>query len=149
MFVLRELTTLEEMKANYWLLQLLNAPLQEADYETMLADMIPKGYGQVAVYEGERCVGISGFWIGTKIYCGKYIEMDNVVVDPTYRSGGIGKLLCRWIEEKAVATNCKTVMLDAYVQNRDAHRFYFRRDLSFWDSICRRCCKYGIQEVLK
>ncbi|RPD39411.1 GNAT family N-acetyltransferase [Chitinophaga barathri] len=123
---LKELISYEEMKAQYFLLQQLNPKLQQNDYETMLPDMIRNGYRQVVVLENGAVTGMSGFWINTKLYCGKYIEMDNVVTDAAHRNKGIGKILCDWITQKGRAEGCKHILLDAYVINRDAHRFYFR-----------------------
>lgn len=123
---LKELISFEEMKAQYFLLQQLNPRLLQDDYETMLPDMIRNGYRQVVVRENGQPIGMSGFWINTKLYCGKYIEMDNVVTDVNYRNKGIGKILCDWITQKGRTEGCKHILLDAYVNNRDAHRFYFR-----------------------
>lgn len=125
-YVIRELATLADMEANLALLQHLNPTLQAAAYRTMLEDMIPNGYKQVAVYDGDKVIGLSGYWIITKLYCGKYIEMDNVVVNPAWRSRGIGQLLCNWIKEKAKSSGCKSIHLDVYAHNKHAHRFYFR-----------------------
>lgn len=125
-FELKELHTAEEMLACYALIQQLDPWLSVEKYEERLKAMIPNQYFQIAVFEGERCVGISGIWIGTKIYSSKYLEMDNVVVDEAYRSKGIGKLLVDAATAKAKAAGCRTMMLDAYVENHAAHKFYFR-----------------------
>ena len=125
-FVFKELLTLEEMLIQFPLLQQLQPKLKLEEYKTMLPEMIRYGYIQVGVFENEKCIGISGIWISTKLYSGKYLEMDNVVIDENYRSKGIGKLLCNWCIKKAKETNCKKVMLDAYLENEKAHRFYER-----------------------
>lgn len=106
--------------------ELAGPTLTEEHYQKDLEAMIPVGYSQVAVFDGDNCIGISGFWINTKLYSGKYLEMDNVVVLPEYRSKGIGKLLCDWCEVKAKENDCKVLMLDAYLENEKAHRFYER-----------------------
>jgi hypothetical protein len=41
--------------------------------------MIPNNYKQIAVFEGDVCVGLSGLWSGTK-NSGKYLEIDNFIV---------------------------------------------------------------------
>lgn len=122
----RELLTLEEMIAQYPLLQQLNPTLTAEAYESMLPDMLRRGYRQVGVFLGAHCVGLSGFWVNTKLYCGRYIEMDNVIVDAAHRSSGIGKILADWIVEKGRAVGCQVAMLDVYVHNKNAHRFYHR-----------------------
>ncbi len=125
-YTFKELLTLPEMLPYISVVQQLQTSLTLEEYKTMLPDMIKNGYGQVAVFENEKCIGISGYWIGTKLYSGKYLEMDNVVIDESYRSKGIGKLLCDWCINKATENNCQKVMLDAYLENEKAHKFYER-----------------------
>ena len=55
------------------------------------------------------------------------MDVDNVVVDETRRSGGIGAAMMDWLEDHAHALGCKSVMLDSYVTLARAHKFYFRR----------------------
>ena len=92
----------------------------------MLRDMLRHGYRMAGAFAAKKCVGISGFWISTKIYSGKYVELDNVVIDKNYRSQGIGKQLCDWIVVEAKKLGCTTAMLDAYSENSSGHKFYFR-----------------------
>ena len=54
------------------------------------------------------------------------MEIDNLVIDEKYRSAGIGKSLCDWMVKTAKQEGCETAMLDAYVENSAAHRFYYR-----------------------
>jgi GNAT superfamily N-acetyltransferase len=61
------------------------------------------------------------------LWCGKYIELDNVVVDPSYRSKGIGKLMSDFLEKKALEMKCTILVLDAYTNNFGAHRFYYNQ----------------------
>ena len=104
----------------------LNPKLKKSKYGKMLKDMILHGYRMAGVFHEEKCVGLSGFWIATKIYSGKYVELDNVVVDKNYRSQGVGKMLCDWIIKEAKKQNCETAMLDAYAENASGHKFYLR-----------------------
>jgi GNAT superfamily N-acetyltransferase len=92
----------------------------------MLEEMLKNGYRMIGVFDGKKCIGISGFWIGTKLYSDKYLEPDNVVIDKNYRSKGIGKLLFDWLSAEAKLHGCKTIMLDAYLENIQGHKFYWR-----------------------
>jgi GNAT superfamily N-acetyltransferase len=123
---IREMITAEEMHSCYPLLLQLKPDLKKEEYERMIAEMRIHGYRQVAAFESGKCIGLSGFWINTKIYCGKYIEPDNVVIDSSSRSKGVGKLLCDWIMDEGKKQGCVTAVLDAFVENSGAHRFYFR-----------------------
>lgn len=125
-YIFKELTTIPEMIKYFPIIRQLQTHLTLAEYNAFLPDMIAHGYAQVGVFHQDECIGISGYWISTKLYSGKYLEMDNVIIDEKYRSKGIGKLLCDWCINKAKANKCQTVMLDAYVENEKAHRFYER-----------------------
>jgi len=125
-YTFKELHTINEMLEHISIVQQLQTQLTLEEYKQLLPEMLSKGYGQVAVFDGNKCIGISGYWINAKLYSGKYLEMDNVVIDENYRSKGIGKLLCDWCLNKAKANNCQTVMLDAYLENEKAHKFYER-----------------------
>ncbi len=129
-YTFKELLSLNEMIEQFPIIQQLQPSLTLVAYKQMLPEMIPNGYSQVIVIDTEKCIGISGIWINTKLYSGKYLEMDNVVIDENYRSKGIGKLLCDWCINKAKETNCKKVMLDAYLENEKAHAFYEREGFS-------------------
>jgi GNAT superfamily N-acetyltransferase len=126
-YELKEISSLQDMVKYISVIHELSGPgLTIDEYKKTLMEMIPNGYGQVAVLENEKCIAISGYWINTKLYSGKYLEMDNVIVIPEYRSNGIGKLLCNWCEQKAKDNNCRVLMLDAYLENEKAHKFYER-----------------------
>ncbi|HEV7232506.1 MAG TPA: GNAT family N-acetyltransferase [Bacteroidia bacterium] len=125
-FEIREMHSYEEMLERYEILTQLNPQLKKEDYARMLHDMLAHGYRQVAVFDGKQCIGVSGFWISTKLYCDKYVELDNVIIDAAYRSKGVGKLMCDWIVEEGKRLGCITALLDAYVENSNGHRFYFR-----------------------
>lgn len=125
-YQIRKLSTIEEMLPSYHLITQLSPQLTQQEYETLLADMVPHNYFQVAVYDGHNCTAVSGYWICAKLYSGRYMEIDNFVVDTAYRSKGVGKILLDWMTEEAKINNCRTIMLDAYVENFKAHHFYYR-----------------------
>ena len=124
---IKELSTLEEMMSQIETMKYLYPNLTLEKYESYLQEMIPHNYKQVAIFEDDVCVGLSGFWIGTKLWCGKYIELDNFIVHPDHRSKGIGKLITDYINSKAVAIGCTSTVLDAYTTNFIAHRFYYNQ----------------------
>jgi GNAT superfamily N-acetyltransferase len=88
--------------------------------------MLPHNYGQVGVFEEDICLGLSGFWIGTKLWCGKYLELDNIVVSKTQRSQGIGKLIFDFLHKKALENDCTMLSLDSYTTNFNAHKFFYK-----------------------
>ncbi|GEC79019.1 GNAT family N-acetyltransferase [Flavobacterium aquatile] len=124
---LQVLTTVDEILSQIEMIKFLYPNMTKERYESFLSDMIPKNYKQVAVFSEDKCIGLTGFWFGTKLWTGKYLEIDNFIVHPDYRKNGIGKLLTNFIDEKAKELNCTCVVLDAFTGNFDAHRFYYNQ----------------------
>jgi GNAT superfamily N-acetyltransferase len=130
MLTVRELVDKQEMINNISVLQVLYPSLTLEEYEAELDQMLPHNYGQVGVFDGEICLGISGFWIGTKLWCGKYLELDNIVVVEKYRSQGIGKLIFDFLHKKAMEYDCTMLSLDSYTTNFKAHKFFYNEGYS-------------------
>ncbi|WP_395065522.1 GNAT family N-acetyltransferase [Flavobacterium sp.] len=124
---LQVLTSVQEMLSQIETIKFLYPNMTIERYKGFLSDMIPKNYKQVAVFDGETCVGLTGFWFGTKLWTGKYLEIDNFIVHPDYRKNGIGKLLTNFIDEKAIELNCTCIVLDAFTGNFVAHKFYYNQ----------------------
>ena len=119
------LTTLSEMLTQHEMIKFLYPNMTLEKYKSFLEDMISKGYKQVAVFEETTCVGLTGFWFGTKLWTGKYLEIDNFIVHPEHRKKGIGKIISEYINAKAKELNCSCIVLDAFTDNFSAHRFYY------------------------
>jgi len=120
------LTTVAEMKKHYDIIKQLEHGYDKKEYARLLAEMIPNGYCQMTAYDNDKCVALAGYWINTKLFTGKYGELDNVVVDVKYRSMGIGAQLCKKIEEDAITRGCKFMVLDCFLENKRAQEFYNR-----------------------
>ena len=122
-----ELTTKEEMLAQYDVMLHLYTNFTYEKYDAYLTDMIPHNYKQIAVFEGDACVGLSGLWSGTKLWSGKYLEIDNFIVHPDHRKKGIGKMMTDYVDAKAKELGCTMIVLDAFTGNFNAHRFYYNQ----------------------
>jgi GNAT superfamily N-acetyltransferase len=125
--IIKELTTVEEMLANIDVMRFLYPTFTLEKYESYLVEMIPHNYKQVAVFENEICVAVSGFWSGTKLWSGKYMEIDNFIVHPDHRSKGLGKMMTDYVDALAKETGCTMIVLDAFTGNFTAHRFYYNQ----------------------
>lgn len=122
-----ELKTKEEMLAHLDVLQELYPNLTTDYYNQLLDKMLGNNYGQIAVMQNDECIAISGYWLGTKMWCGPYLELDNVVVKASARGTGAGKLMQEHLEQKAQDLGCHIMVLDAYSNNFKAHRFYYNQ----------------------
>lgn len=79
-----------------------------------------------------RLVAFAGGWIATKIWCGPYLEIDNIVVHPDQRSSGLGTRLIEHFESIARERECNLLVLDSYTSNHPSHRLYHRLGYEIW-----------------
>jgi len=128
--LVRELVDKEEMLKFLPVLNELYPSLTTEEYSQELDEMLPCRYGQVAVFEEEECIAICGFWLGKKLWIGKYMELDNIVVRASHRSQGVGKLMFDFLERKAIEYRCKMLSLDSYTNNFKAHKFFYNEGYS-------------------
>jgi GNAT superfamily N-acetyltransferase len=123
--LVRELVDKAEMLEQLSVLNELYPNLTLDEYSVELDEMLPHRYGQVAVFDENECIAISGFWIGNKLWVGKYLELDNIIVREKYRSQGVGKLMFDFLEKKAKEQQCNMLSLDSYTNNFSAHKFFY------------------------
>lgn len=118
--------TISEILTNHPIIQqLYDSSFTIEKYETLIHEMIPNGYKQIAIYQDEKLVAVSGYWINTKLYTGKYLEIDNFVVDENHHGKGFGKMLIKEIEVIAKNNKANAIVLDAFSTNFSAHKFYY------------------------
>lgn len=125
---IKELKTKEEMLSAYDILLEVYPDLALEEYSKELDVMLPHNYGQMVVMDGDTIAGLTGYWIGSKLWCGKYMELDNVVVSEEYRSQGVGKILFDHMEKWAKEEKCTMLALDSYATNVKAHKFFERQE---------------------
>jgi GNAT superfamily N-acetyltransferase len=123
---IKELVDLSSMLGSFPLIQQLNPNMTSSRYEELISQMVKQGnYFQAGCFLSGKMVGLTGIWIGTQLWCGKFIEVDNFIVDEAHRQIGIGTKLMNWVDEKATLEGCGIIRLDTYVTLEKAHRFYF------------------------
>jgi len=108
-------------------LQVLYPSLTPEQYAAELDLMLPHNYSQLAVFDQDECIAICGVWIGNKLWVGKYLELDNIVVKEDYRSKGVGELIFKTLEQKAKEEACNMLALDSYTTNFKAHKFFYNQ----------------------
>ena len=123
-----------DLTAALELLAILNPSTPAAELEERV-DAILTGhphYQIIGAYIAGKLVGLCGAWIATKIWCGKYLELDNLIVHPDHRSAKIGTMLIQHFEKVAREENCRILTLDSYTSNYPSHRLYHRLGLEIW-----------------
>lgn len=89
-------------------------------------------YQLVGAFSGPLLIGVAGAWIATKIWCGRYLEIDNLVVSESHRSSGIGSQLIAHLEAVGRERDCKILVMDSYTVNTASHRLYHRLGFEIW-----------------
>lgn len=118
------------MISQFEIIQQLYPEITLQKYQSYLEEMIPHNYKQLAVFEKGICIGLTGFWTGTKLWSGKYIEIDNFIVHSDHRKKGVGKRMTDYIDALASEKKCTMIVLDAFTGNFKAHRFYYNQGFS-------------------
>ncbi|MHC5733599.1 GNAT family N-acetyltransferase [Nostoc sp.] len=108
----------------------LRPHLEEAKFVEQVRYQMKEGY-QLAFLEVEQqAVAVAGFRISNCLASGKFLYIDDLVVDELKRSHSYGQQLFQWIIEYARNLDCKHLSLDSGVQRFAAHRFYLMQRMS-------------------
>ena len=92
---------------------------------TLLEMVKLPNYTCFGLFLEDELVGISAGWTTVRIYCGKQLELDNVIIDSTLQSQGLGHYFINEIKDWSAQNEYKSLGLNTYVQNPRSHKFYF------------------------
>jgi len=108
------------------LLQQLNPEMELKRLEKIQLRMAQlPNYICFGLFLNDELVGISSGWTTVRIYCGKQLELDNVIIDSQMQSRGFGKYFMNVIKNWSVNNDYESLSLNTYVQNSRSHKFYF------------------------
>lgn len=116
------------------LLGILNPDAAPAVMRARLDEILREhpNYRLAGAFADGHLAGVGGAWIATRIWCGRYLEIDNLVVDPGFRSSGVGTRLITYFESIARESDCRVLTMDAYTFNHGSHRLYHRLGFEIW-----------------
>lgn len=77
--------------------------------------------------ENEKIIGYIHVEIYRVLYADNMLNILGVVVDPFYRSQGVGRSLIRIIERYAKELGCCGIRANSGIKRENAHQFYQRR----------------------
>ncbi len=108
------------------LLKQLNPEMDVNRLEVVQAKMIEvPDYRCFGLFLNDELIGISSGWTTVRIYCGKQLELDNVIIDSKIQSKGYGKYFMNAIKDWSIDNDYESLSLNTYVQNSRSHKFYF------------------------
>lgn len=100
-------------------------PALETDYAAQIERLIPEGARLAQIVNGE--VRAIALWrVFETTYCGRRLEIEDLVSDEAHRSKGYGAAMLRWLNGQAAGLGCATTTLVSGTHRTRAHRFYFR-----------------------
>ncbi|NHM00570.1 GNAT family N-acetyltransferase [Flavobacterium difficile] len=121
------LTQKTEMLAQFPIIKELYPDYTLEKYSTLLDEIVKGNYSQIIVTENNETIALTGVWIGTKLWCDKYVEIDNFIVAAAYRGKKIGNLLINEVNKIAKTVGATQICLDAYTNNFTAGKFYINQ----------------------
>lgn len=101
-------------------------PALDPNYVAQIERMIGEGARLVQLVEQDEVRAIALWRVFETTYCGRRLEIEDLVADETQRSTGHGASLLRWFKDKAKFLGCPTITLISATHRSRAHRFYFR-----------------------
>ena len=110
----------------YPLIKQLHPELTYPLFYQYFMDMRNQNYFMIAAYDQENIIAMTGCWVATKFYCGRYLLIDSFVVDEHYRNQAVGSKIMDSVLTEAKRLKCDSVTLNAYLWNGAAQRFYGR-----------------------
>ena len=125
--IIKKLNTKEQIAETFPILIQHHAHIEKDDFLKYIDDILAeKNYQMIGAYKEDEMVGIAGYWVLTRFYSGKYVQVGNMVVDKNHRNLGIGKELLYFIENEGKKQGCQHFILDSRMDNKKSHDFYLR-----------------------
>lgn len=126
---IKKLDSKKAMLAAYPLICQMYPSMTKADYGKYVDEMIDANhFKMIAAFREEKMIGVTGYWVLRMLYCGRYIQVSNLVVDKENRSGGVGKAILDEIEKIGRELGCDKMCLDSYTENKRSHALYYREN---------------------
>lgn len=114
----------KEMLEQLEIVQQLYPDFTIEKYGMLLDEMLVSNYSQIIIIKNNQTIALTGVWVGTKLWSGRYIEIDSFVVHENFRGQKIGDLLIQKVHEIAKEVKASQIVLDAFTTNFTAGKFY-------------------------
>ncbi|WMD23663.1 GNAT family N-acetyltransferase [Achromobacter seleniivolatilans] len=127
---IRHIDTENELRACAALMQQLRPHLtDDADFVSRVNRMRTQNYHVLAAFHEGRAVALAGYRHQENLIYGRFIYVDDLVVDESERGAGWGAKLIEALDVLARDAGCAKLVLDTGLGNALAQRFYFRQGL--------------------
>lgn len=124
---IKNLDSLEAMMGAFPLIAQIYPKMDSKTYRAHISEMMAtSNFKMVGAFYKEQLVGVSGYWVLRMLYCGRYLQVSNFVVDENSRGLGVGRIILCHLEQLARKLDCQKFVLDSYTENKKSHPLYFR-----------------------
>ncbi len=121
----RSLSSPADLEIAFALLRQLRT---ELDWKTFLAvyelARAQSAYELRGWFEGDTCVAVLGFRVITDFVHGSHLYLDDLVVEESHRSSGLGAEILAWAEAEAATRGLAGLRLCTGIANERGIRFY-------------------------
>lgn len=88
-----------------------------------------QGYRLSGLWQDEKLAGLIGFRASENLLYGRFIYINDLVVDSCQRHSGVGTELLDNVRDEGKQLGCAFLVLDTGLHKALAQRFYFREGL--------------------
>ncbi|MDR9875610.1 GNAT family N-acetyltransferase [Pseudomonas allii] len=125
-----QMETEADCLASFAVMQQLRPHLSDA---TAFAEQVQRqrqnGYRLLAARENGQVIGLAGYRLTENTLYGRFIYVDDLVVDATLQRRRLGEQLLDRVREETRARGYRWLVLDTGMHMALAQRFYFRQGL--------------------
>jgi len=120
----------DDIAAVYPLMSILRPHLpNEEAFVAQVERQAQAGYRLSGFRHNRQWQGLIGFRLGENLLYGKFLYVDDLVVEPSSQNKGIGKRLIEYVRRYAQTLDCANLVLDTGLCMPYAQRFYYRQGL--------------------
>jgi GNAT superfamily N-acetyltransferase len=124
-------TSADDIRSCFGVMSQLRPHLAEGEFLKLVRHLAETTRFQMAfVTEGGEIKAVAGFRISEWLASGKYLEIEDLVVNEEERSRGYGGALFDWIVAYAKERGCDQLRLVSRMDRDEAHRFYERKGMT-------------------
>lgn len=108
----------------------LRPHLIRENFVNQIREMEKQAYKLVFIENSQGVVCVAGFRMSNNLFMGKNFYVDDLVTSESARSKTYGEKMIRYLRALAVENQCCVFHLDSGTQRHQAHKFYFKNNLS-------------------
>lgn len=127
---LKQLVTLTEVEESFMIMKQLRRCLKNPkSYAEQVDRQFKSGYKLMAALQDDILLGLIGYRELENLVYGRFIYVDDLVVDSSKRMYGLGSLLLGSVRQEAKSLGCSHLVLDTGLHKTLAQRFYAREGM--------------------